>query len=61
MTPEFWLQVSIAVGSAVASALTVYIGIKVDLAVTRAHAMRAIEDANKAHDRLDNHIEKAHA
>lgn len=53
MSPEFWLQVVIAVGSAVGSAGAVYVGIKVDLAVTRAQADRALKTADIAHERLD--------
>jgi hypothetical protein len=57
MQPEFWLQIVIAVCSAVSSALAVYVGIKVDLAVTREKAVNAFSAAEKAHRRIDEHIE----
>ena len=51
---NFWLQVIIAVGSAASSALAVYVGIKIDLAVTREKASRAQETADLANRRLDD-------
>jgi hypothetical protein len=58
MTAEFWLQVLIAVCSATGSALAVYVGIKVDLAVTRAQADRALKTADEAHQRLDKFVSR---
>lgn len=41
----------------VGSGIAVYVGIKVDLAVTRYKAERAQETADAAHRRLDNCIQ----
>lgn len=56
ITPEFILQLIIAVGSA----FGVYGAIRSDLAAALIRAEQAQKDADAAHDRLDRHIEAAH-
>jgi hypothetical protein len=54
VTPEMWLQLGLGVCGAIAAGAGVYAAIKGDLAHTRALAEQAVNDANKAHDRIDN-------
>lgn len=49
MTPEFILQLVIAIGAPVA----VYVGVRVDLARALAKAETAEATAIRAHDRID--------
>lgn len=56
MTPEFWLQLALGLGGAVA----VYVGIRVDLAVQRERVTAAKEAAAHCHGRLDEHINLHH-
>jgi len=50
MTPEFILQIIIAVGSG----LAVYAGIRADLARLHERATNAQSSADKAHERIDH-------
>lgn len=50
MTPEFVLQIIIAV----ASGLAVYAGIRADLARLHERATNAQSSADKAHERIDH-------
>lgn len=56
MTPDLWPQI----GSAVAAALIVYGGIRQDLKHHAEGIKAAAETAQRAHERLDSHIEHAH-
>lgn len=53
MGPEFWLQVVIAVGSAIGAGLGAFMAIKTQLALAQAQADRALKTADAAHQRLD--------
>lgn len=53
MTPEFWLQLALAV----AAGAGVYAAIKADLTRAITKAEQALIGSSKAHDRLDAHIE----
>ena len=56
MTPDFLLQLALAIGSGCA----VYAGIKTDLARSIVIAEQAKEDAKNAHQRIDDHVDKHH-
>jgi len=53
MTPEMWLQLGLGVMGAISAGAGVYAAVKGDLAHTRALAEQAVNDASKAHDRID--------
>lgn len=52
MPSEFLLQLAALVGGMAAT----YAAIRADLATIRVEAERASRDADKAHERLDDHI-----
>jgi len=52
MTPEFWLNLIVALCVGVGS----YVAIRVDLVTAKMRAEQAANDANKAHERIDLHI-----
>lgn len=52
MTPEFWLQLILAVGAGAG----VYAAIRTDLVSAKMSADQALKDAEKAHERIDGHI-----
>lgn len=56
MTPEFWLQVIVAIGAA----FGVYGAIRADLAAAKIRAEHAQKAADEAHGRIDRHIEVHH-
>lgn len=52
MTPDYWMQLILAV----CAGAGVYAAIRADLVAARLRAEQAVEDAGKAHERLDTHI-----
>lgn len=52
MTPEFWLQLVLAVGAGAG----VYAAIRADLVSAKLRAEQAVESAKDAHGRIDTHI-----
>ncbi len=52
MNPDFWLQLILAVCAGVG----VYVAIRVDLVTAKLRAEQAIENAGKAHDKIDTHL-----
>lgn len=56
MTPEFLLNLLAIIAAAAGS----YAAIKADLTRAIVTAEQAIKDADKAHNRIDDHINEAH-
>lgn len=52
MTPEFWMQLVLAVCAGVG----VYVAIRTDLVTAKLRAEQAVESAKEAHGRIDIHI-----
>lgn len=56
MTPEFWLQLVLAIGAGAG----VYAAIKSDLTRAIVTAETAAKSANEAHGRMDSHLQNHH-